>query len=210
MRDRGCTRVASVHDNEVYGRGMADLDAPATHAARPADRRATADRPPHAPASARDRAGEADCVAYTGITANGAVRAVPRVGARRAARSCSQRRRRRVRLHPPCPASSRRRMIVTVATLAPDAYARPHASSAAPRPVQDLRLRGDEADPRRHQRRRADQGRACWLPARRPEPRERARHLQLRRQRRHDAADVRPLQHPRPRRCAGSAPITAG
>ena len=71
MRDRGCKALAFVHDGEVYGKGM-NTDAVAT-AARfglpvVANRRISRKAP-----SAIRRA-KADCMAYTGITANGAVR----------------------------------------------------------------------------------------------------------------------------------------
>ena len=68
----------------------------------------------------------------------------------------------------PSPASPRhltasvaKRMTVTVSTLAPDAYGRRRRDHRQRRPVQALRLRGDEADPRRPQRRRREPGRRC-------------------------------------------------
>jgi len=71
MRDRGCTKAGLVHDGEVYGRGMnADLKATL---ARLGVRVVTSRKITRkAPAAVR-RAG-ADCMAYTGVTANGAVR----------------------------------------------------------------------------------------------------------------------------------------
>ncbi len=68
MRDRGCKALGLVHDGEVYGKGM-NVDAAAT-AARlglpvVANRRISR--------SAPKAMKNADCVAYTGITANGAV-----------------------------------------------------------------------------------------------------------------------------------------
>ncbi|RKQ93165.1 branched-chain amino acid transport system substrate-binding protein [Solirubrobacter pauli] len=71
MRDRGCKKAGLVHDGEVYGRGM-NADVKATLArlgvAVVTSRKITRKAP-----SAVRRAG-ADCMAYTGITANGAVR----------------------------------------------------------------------------------------------------------------------------------------
>ena len=91
MRDRGCKALAFVHDGEVYGKGM-NTDAVAT-AARfglpvVANRRISRSAP-----SAIRRA-KADCMAYTGITANGAVRLF-RV--QRPARDAALRQRRRGR-----------------------------------------------------------------------------------------------------------------
>lgn len=71
MRDRGCKALAFVHDGEVYGKGMnADAVATAARFGLPvvANRRISRGAP-----SAIRRA-KADCMAYTGITANGAVR----------------------------------------------------------------------------------------------------------------------------------------
>ena len=69
MRDQGCTRLGLVHDNEVYGKQM-NTDAAAT-AAR-LGLAVVANR--HISRSAPKAMKAADCVAYTGITANGAVR----------------------------------------------------------------------------------------------------------------------------------------
>ena len=71
MRDRGCKALAFVHDGEVYGKGMnTDVVATAARFGLPvvANRRISRSAP-----SAVRRA-KADCMAYTGITANGAVR----------------------------------------------------------------------------------------------------------------------------------------
>lgn len=71
MRDRGCTALAFVHDGEVYGKGMnADAVATAARLGLPvvASRKISRGAP-----AAIKRAG-ANCMAYTGITANGAVR----------------------------------------------------------------------------------------------------------------------------------------
>jgi len=71
MRDRGCTALAFVHDGEVYGRGMnADAVATAARFGLPvvANRRISGGAP------RAIRRAKADCMAYTGITANGAVR----------------------------------------------------------------------------------------------------------------------------------------
>ena len=128
MRDRGCRRVASVADREVYGRGMGilvrrharklGLRIVVTHAVRPSSpttqMRHVARRRP-------------DCVAYTSITANSAVLMVNELG----------RRLRRTRFFGSDGIAERgftdpreggisrrvaRRFLFTVATLAPDAY----------------------------------------------------------------------------------------
>jgi branched-chain amino acid transport system substrate-binding protein len=128
MRDRGCRRIASVADRELYGRGVGTLTRRharklglrivAAHAVRPSTptarlRRIVRRRP--------------DCVAYTGITANGAVDVIGAL-ARRLPRArffasdglaesgFTDRREGGI--------SRRfaRRVLLTVATLAPDAY----------------------------------------------------------------------------------------
>jgi branched-chain amino acid transport system substrate-binding protein len=119
MRDRGCTRVAAVYDTGVYGDGMnRDLRAAAARLGVPivVNRRIRR-------TTRRFRAitrAKPDCVVYTGITANGAPRLFRSVGRGRrmfasdgVAESGFTRR---------IPASIARRTLVTVATLAPDAY----------------------------------------------------------------------------------------
>jgi branched-chain amino acid transport system substrate-binding protein len=124
MRDRGCRRVASVTDGEVYGGGVGTLVR--RHAARLGLRVVVRHRiRPRSPAArlGRIRRARPDCVAYTGITASGAVELVTAL-ARRLPRArffgsdgiaesgFAGRVSRRVG----------RRVLVTVATLAPDAY----------------------------------------------------------------------------------------
>jgi branched-chain amino acid transport system substrate-binding protein len=125
MRDRGCARVAVVTDNEVYGRGVGEwtrryaaqlgLQVVLTaHVNRARSYRGLA---------RRIRRAKAQCVTYGGITANGAVRLFNDVGAgvRKAqlfasdgvAESGFSRHLRR---------SVARRVLVSVATLASDAY----------------------------------------------------------------------------------------
>jgi branched-chain amino acid transport system substrate-binding protein len=71
MRDRGCKALGLVHDGEVYGKGMnADAVATAQRLGLPVVANVRISR--SAPSAIR-RA-NADCMAYTGITANGAVR----------------------------------------------------------------------------------------------------------------------------------------
>jgi branched-chain amino acid transport system substrate-binding protein len=74
MRDRGCRRIASLDDGEIYGRGVGTW---MRRAARRLGLRTvlarTARRSGHARIARRVRRARADCVAYTGITANGAV-----------------------------------------------------------------------------------------------------------------------------------------
>jgi branched-chain amino acid transport system substrate-binding protein len=116
MRDRGCETVTAVHDGELYGKGvgtlmrrsLARLGVKVTRTKR---------------ISAKTRrfgALGADCLAYTGVTANGAVRlfrAAPRkaqlFGSDGVAESGLTER---------LPASVAKRVTVSVATLAPDAY----------------------------------------------------------------------------------------
>jgi branched-chain amino acid transport system substrate-binding protein len=131
MRDRACRRVAILNDGEVYGAGVGEL-------VRRASRRLGL-RVVHASRTTRGRSGRlrggiaqrvrqsrARCVAYTGITANGAVslfrrlaRALPRArlfGSDGIAESGFADPR-----EGGVPARVGRRVVVTVATLAPDA-----------------------------------------------------------------------------------------
>jgi branched-chain amino acid transport system substrate-binding protein len=126
MRDRGCRRVALVDDAELYGRGITDS------ARRAAGRlglrvveRAAIDRRARSyrGLARRLRGRRTQCVAYGGITANGAVRlfrdlaaAMPRAklfGSDGIAESGFTGR---------LPARVARRVLVTVSTLAPSAY----------------------------------------------------------------------------------------
>jgi len=120
MRDRGCKRVVSVTDRDVYGRGVgtlvrqdaARLGLQVVRTVRIGQR-----------TRSFGRIRGADCVVYTGVTDNGAVRMFRSAGARLrnaqlfasdgVAESGFTRR---------LPASIARRVTVTVATLAPDAY----------------------------------------------------------------------------------------
>jgi branched-chain amino acid transport system substrate-binding protein len=116
MRDRGCKTVTAVHDGEVYGKGvgtlmrrsLARLGVKVTRTKR------------ISPKTRRFGALGADCLAYTGVTANGAVRlfrAAPRkallFGSDGVAESGFTER---------LPASVAKRVTVSIATLAPDAY----------------------------------------------------------------------------------------
>jgi branched-chain amino acid transport system substrate-binding protein len=120
MRDRGCTRIAAFSDREVYGAGVGRLmRQDAARLGLQVVRTKRIGRRTRSFGSVRG----VDCIVYTGITANGAVRLFNRVG--RAARGAQLfasdgvaesafigRLRRSVA----------RRVTVTVATLAPDAY----------------------------------------------------------------------------------------
>ncbi|MDA0173469.1 branched-chain amino acid ABC transporter substrate-binding protein [Solirubrobacter taibaiensis] len=71
MRDRGCKALAFVHDGEVYGKGMnTDVVATAARFGLPV----VANRKISRGAPSAIRRAKADCMAYTGVTANGAVR----------------------------------------------------------------------------------------------------------------------------------------
>ena len=196
-RPRLHRRSRFVHDGEVYGKGMnTDVVATAARLGLPvvANRRISRSAP-----SAIRRA-KADCMAYTGITANGAVRLF-RSSALRGACSSS------AATAWPRRASSGR---LPRSGRPPHDRHRRDAPDAGPvrqpRPVLRLRLRGDEADPRRSRRVRRHPRRPARLAADRPEPPERARHVRLRRQRRHHAAHLRALRrHPQ----AASSPTTA-
>jgi branched-chain amino acid transport system substrate-binding protein len=116
MRDRGCKTVSAVHDGEVYGRGMNTLLRRAT--ARLGMKVAHTKR-----ISKRTRrfgSLGADCVAYTGITANGAVRlfrAAPRKAQLFASDGVAE-----SGFTGRIPSSVAKRMTITVSTLAPSAY----------------------------------------------------------------------------------------
>jgi branched-chain amino acid transport system substrate-binding protein len=116
MRDRGCKTVTAVHDGEVYGKGVGTLMR--RSAARLGMKIAHTKR-----ISAKTRrfgSLRADCVAYTGITANGAVRmfrAAPRNAQLFASDGVAE-----SGFAGRLSASIARRVTVSVATLAPDAY----------------------------------------------------------------------------------------
>ena len=129
MRHRGCRRIAILHDGEVYGAGVGALvrrtarriGMRIVHASRTTARRGLR----HGIAR-RVRRSRPQCAAYTGITANGAVplfrkiaRALPRAqlfGSDGIAESGFADPR-----EGGVPARVGRRVVVTVATLAPDA-----------------------------------------------------------------------------------------
>ena len=120
MRDRGCKQVVSVTDREVYGRGVGTLVA--QDAARLGLQVVRTVR-----IGARTRSfgriRGADCVVYTGVTANGAVRMFRSVGARlRSAQLFASDGVAESGFTRRLPASIARRVTVSVATLAPDAY----------------------------------------------------------------------------------------
>jgi branched-chain amino acid transport system substrate-binding protein len=76
-RDHGCTRLALLHDGEIYGRGVA-IDARATAArigvAVALTRRASRRASNYRALARKAKRAKADCVVYGGITANNAVR----------------------------------------------------------------------------------------------------------------------------------------
>lgn len=113
MRDRGCTKAGLVHDGTVYGRDVV-TDAAATLArlgvAVVANRRISRGAP-----AAVKRAG-ADCMAYGGITASGAVRLF-RSSALRAMKLFGSDGVAEVGFVGPLPRSVERRTTVMVATL---------------------------------------------------------------------------------------------
>jgi branched-chain amino acid transport system substrate-binding protein len=116
MRDAGCRRVGAVHDGEVYGKGVGTLMRRSV--ARLGMKVASTTRIRRS--SRRFGAIRGDCVAYTGITANGAVRMFNGVSRRAklfasdgVAESGFTRR---------VSASAAKRLTIAVSTLAPDAY----------------------------------------------------------------------------------------
>ena len=128
MRDRGCRRIASVADREIYGRGVGILTR--RHARKLGLRiviTVTIGRRWPAAGLRRIVRRRPDCVAYTGITANGAVPAItdlgqglPRArffGSDGLAESGFVDRR-----EGGIPRRLARRVLLTVGTLAPDAY----------------------------------------------------------------------------------------
>jgi branched-chain amino acid transport system substrate-binding protein len=120
MRDRGCKQIVSVTDREVYGRGVgtlvrqdaARLGLQVVRTVRIGQR-----------TRSFGRIRGADCVVYTGVTANGAVRMFRSVGGRlRSAQLFASDGVAESDFTGRLPASIARRVTVTVATLAPDAY----------------------------------------------------------------------------------------
>jgi branched-chain amino acid transport system substrate-binding protein len=131
MRDRGCRRVAFLHDGEIYGGGVSVL---ARRSARRLglrivrSRQIDPRRPGYRRLARRVRRSRPRCVEFTGVTANGAVklfralaRALPRAqlfGSDGIAESGFTDRR-----EGGVPPRVGRRVVVTVSTLAPHAYA---------------------------------------------------------------------------------------
>ena len=116
MRDAGCTRIGSVHDGEVYGKGMDTLTRRA--AARLGMKVASTTRI----RSSTRRFGsiKGDCIAYTGVTANGAVRMFNHVS--RKAKLFGSDGVAETGLTDHISASVAKRMTITVSTLSPSAY----------------------------------------------------------------------------------------
>ncbi|MBE2317589.1 branched-chain amino acid ABC transporter substrate-binding protein [Solirubrobacter sp. CPCC 204708] len=117
MRDRGCKALGLVHDGEVYGQGMnADVVATAARLGLPvvANRRISRGAP------TAIRRAKADCMAYTGITANGAVRLF-RSSALRGMQLFGSDGVAESGFVDPLPRSVERRTFVTVATVPPPA-----------------------------------------------------------------------------------------
>jgi branched-chain amino acid transport system substrate-binding protein len=120
MRDRGCKRIVSVTDRDVYGKGVGTLL-----------RQDAARLGLHVVRTVRIGRGTrsfgrirgADCVVYTGITANGAVHMFRSAGARlRSAQLFASDGVAESGFTRRLPASIARRVTITVSTLAPDAY----------------------------------------------------------------------------------------
>jgi branched-chain amino acid transport system substrate-binding protein len=116
MRDRGCKTVTAVHDGEVYGKGVGTLMR--RSAARLGIKVAHTKR--ISKKTRRFGSLGADCVAYTGITANGAVRlfrAAPRKAQLFASDGVAE-----SGFTGRLPSSVAKRMTIAVSTLAPSAY----------------------------------------------------------------------------------------
>jgi branched-chain amino acid transport system substrate-binding protein len=116
MRDAGCKRVGAVHDGEVYGKGVGTLMRRSVTrlglkvASTTRIRRSTR----------RFGAIKGDCVAYTGITANGAARMFTHVS--RSAKLFASDGVAESGFTRHITASVAKRMTITISTLAPDAY----------------------------------------------------------------------------------------
>ena len=188
----------SLHDGEVYGRGIA-TDARATAAAaRPRGRAQPPHRAAGAATTARSRARRsarsADCVVYGGITANGAVQVFKDLAARAAeGAAVRQRRRRRVGLRRQLPKSVARRTHVDRRDAAEHAYglkATDDPYKAFGYEAMKVILDGINA---------VGPDRAAlinWLHTVQNRP-SAIGDLRLRRQRRHHPARLRPLPHQR-------------
>jgi branched-chain amino acid transport system substrate-binding protein len=116
MRDRGCKTITAVHDGEVYGKGVGTLvrRSAARLGMKIARTKRISDR------TRRFGALRADCLVYTGVTDNGAVRlfrAAPRKAWLFASDGVAE-----TGFTGHLPASVAKRVTVSIATLAPDAY----------------------------------------------------------------------------------------
>jgi branched-chain amino acid transport system substrate-binding protein len=116
MRDRGCKTITAVHDGEAYGKGVGTLvrRSAARLGMKIARTKRISDK------TRRFGSLRADCVVYTGVTANGAVRllkAAPRKAQLFASDGVAE-----SGFTGRLPVSVARRVTVSVATLAPDAY----------------------------------------------------------------------------------------
>jgi branched-chain amino acid transport system substrate-binding protein len=116
MRDAGCTRIGAVHDGEVYGKSMGTLM-----------RRTAARLGMKVSGTTRIRRGtrrfssiKGDCIAYTGITANGATRMFNHVS--RKAKLFASDGVAESDFADHITASVAKRMTITVSTLAPSSY----------------------------------------------------------------------------------------
>jgi branched-chain amino acid transport system substrate-binding protein len=116
MRDAGCTRVAVVHDGEVYGKGMATL---IRRTAARLGMKVTGTTRIRS-SSRRFGAIKGNCVAYGGVTANGAPRMFNHVS--RSAKLFADDGVAESHFIDHVSASVAKRMTISIATLAPDAY----------------------------------------------------------------------------------------
>ena len=213
MKEDGCTKVQLLNDKEVYGAGLArNIEASAkAQGLEILSNEATDKNAANFRSLAQKAAGAgADCMVFSGITANNAVQVFKDFAAALP----------EAKLYGPdgvadsgfagkeegIPADVAARTKVTIATLSPDQYP-PEGQEffeqytrevrrGEPGPVRDLRLRDDGARAGRDQAlgdRR--EGRHRQGAVRDQGPRLRAGHLLDRRQRRHDAHRLRHLRH---------------
>jgi branched-chain amino acid transport system substrate-binding protein len=120
MVDNGCRRIASVHDGELYGSGAS---AWIRRTARRLGARIVVTLRTHGGRLGRVRRARPDCVAYGGITANGAVRIFRRLGRRLPrARFFASEGVAESRFVSRLPAGIAGRTLINVSTLAPSAY----------------------------------------------------------------------------------------
>jgi branched-chain amino acid transport system substrate-binding protein len=116
MRDAGCTRIGAVHDGEVYGKGVSTLMRRSV--ARLGMKIAGTTRIKKS--TRRFGAIKGNCIAYTGITANGATRMFSHVS--RSAKLFAGDGVAESAFTSHVSASVAKRMTITISTLAPDAY----------------------------------------------------------------------------------------